>query len=146
MKGRHSFGRVFVISWFLVIAIMSFFSGETDRFVLFSMIPVDIHRGKPRRKHPIPVPSQLHPCPTQDRYGCSPTRSGGLWRIPTLDSYCFQPCKPTPSARRLRVDDVAGTESLPFIGCKPRPGSRLPVSPSPNRPSIFRHSARKYNT
>jgi hypothetical protein len=39
LRGRRSFGEVFVAGWFLILVILSFFSGETDRFVLFSMLP-----------------------------------------------------------------------------------------------------------
>jgi hypothetical protein len=38
-KGRQSIGKVFAAFWLGVLAIMSLLSGETDRFVLFSMIP-----------------------------------------------------------------------------------------------------------
>jgi hypothetical protein len=39
MKGRQSLGRIFAAGWFAILVIMSLLSGETDRFVLFSMIP-----------------------------------------------------------------------------------------------------------
>lgn len=38
-KGRQSIGRIFAASWLGVLAIMSLLSGQTDRFVLFSMMP-----------------------------------------------------------------------------------------------------------
>ena len=38
-KGRQSIGRIFAASWLGVLAILSLLSGETDRFVLFTMIP-----------------------------------------------------------------------------------------------------------
>jgi len=39
MRGRRSIGGIFVASWLGVLAIMSLLSGETDRFVLFCMVP-----------------------------------------------------------------------------------------------------------
>jgi hypothetical protein len=39
MKGRQSVGSIFAVSWLGVLAIMSLLSGETDRFVLFCMVP-----------------------------------------------------------------------------------------------------------
>jgi len=39
MKGRQSLGQVFVALWLAIVLVMSLLSGETDRFVLFSMVP-----------------------------------------------------------------------------------------------------------
>lgn len=39
MKGRQSVGAIFAACWFAVLVILSLLSGQTDRFVLFSMIP-----------------------------------------------------------------------------------------------------------
>jgi hypothetical protein len=38
-KGRQSIGRVFAACWFAILVIVSLLSGQTDRFVLFFMIP-----------------------------------------------------------------------------------------------------------
>jgi len=38
-RRRHSIGGIFAASWFGILVIMSLLSGETDRFVLFSMMP-----------------------------------------------------------------------------------------------------------
>jgi len=38
-KGTQSIGQVFAASWLVVLLILSFLTGETDRFVLFCMIP-----------------------------------------------------------------------------------------------------------
>jgi hypothetical protein len=39
VKARQSTGRIFVAGWFAIIVILSLVSGQTDRFVLFSMVP-----------------------------------------------------------------------------------------------------------
>lgn len=39
MKQREHLGQLLVSAWIVLLVILAFFSGETDRFVLFSMLP-----------------------------------------------------------------------------------------------------------
>jgi hypothetical protein len=39
VRARQSIGRIFVACWFVSVLVVSLSSGQTDRFVLFSMIP-----------------------------------------------------------------------------------------------------------
>ena len=65
MKGRGSFGRIFAVCWFLVIAILSLLSGQTDRFVLFSMIPAVFIVGNLVGN--IPIPARINLIPARRR-------------------------------------------------------------------------------
>ena len=54
MRRRQSVGSVFAAAWLGVLAILSLLSGETDRFVLFSMMPSIFLVGNLIGKMPLP--------------------------------------------------------------------------------------------
>jgi hypothetical protein len=61
LRGRRALGPVFAALWLAVIAILSLFSGETDRFVLFSMIPAIFIVGNLVGNIPFPAKVNLNP-------------------------------------------------------------------------------------
>jgi len=61
LRRRRALGPVFAASWLAVIAILSLFSGETDRFVLFSMIPAIFIVGNLVGNIPLPAKVNLNP-------------------------------------------------------------------------------------
>jgi hypothetical protein len=59
MRGRQHIGQVFAACWFAILVVISFFSGETDRFVLFLMIPAIFVVGNLVGEMPLPKKPRL---------------------------------------------------------------------------------------